>query len=182
MRLPQRPQATPFHRFGKKLRVRARFWTFAAINLSQRTPCGVQGNSWEVGEVDCSHYLEQFFPESARQSVLSRIPLDITLGLDIRGPGGGRWSFRRSSGELMQVRRDLDPSAQVVYRMDTATFEAIVQCRQTPQEAFFAQRIEIEGDIEKALTLATLFEDFTRKFPYGPHLRQGDVHATHLSG
>jgi SCP-2 sterol transfer family len=130
--------------------------------------------------VDCSHYLEQFFPEAARQSFLSRIPLDITLGLDIRGPGGGRWSYCWSCGELTQVRRDLDPSAQVVYRTDTATFTAIVEGRQTPQEAFFAQRIEIEGDMEKALTLATLIESFTREFPYGPHLCQGDAHAAHL--
>jgi hypothetical protein len=128
-------------------------------------------------EVDCSHYMEEFFPESAKQSGLSRIPLDITVGLDIRGPGGGSWSYRWNNGDLIEVRRALDPSAQVVFHMDTPTFEAIVGCRQTLQEAFFAQRIEVEGDVEKALALANLIQNFTRDFPYGRCLQEGNVHA-----
>jgi hypothetical protein len=132
-------------------------------------------------KVDCSHYMEQFFPESARRSVLSRIPLEIVIGLEIRGAGGGGWSYRWAKGELIQMRRDLDPQAQVVFRMDMPTFESIVESRQGLQEAFFARQIEVEGDIEKALTLATLFEEFAREFPYGAHLHEGDAHAGSLS-
>ena len=131
--------------------------------------------------MDCFHYMEQFFPESARQSRLSRIPVDVTLGLEIRGQGGGRWSYRWSKGELITMGRYLDPGAQVVYRTDKTTFEAIVSCRETLQDAFFDQRIEIEGNIETALMLATLFQEFTREFPYRPQSHQGDVNAARLS-
>jgi len=124
--------------------------------------------------------MEQFFPESARRSVLSRLPLDITVSLDIRGQGGGGWSYRWSNGELIQVRRDLDPTAQVLFRTDTQTFAAIIGSRQSMQEAFFAQRIEIEGDVEKALLLARLFEEFTHEYPYGPQLQEGELHAGSL--
>ena len=50
--------------------------------------------------------------------------------------------------------------------MDVDTFEAVVGGRQTPEEAFLARRIEIAGDIEKALKLAILFEHFVAEFPY----------------
>jgi hypothetical protein len=36
----------------------------------------------------------------------------------------------------------------------------------TPQEAFFARQIEIDGDIERALKLAVLLEQFITEFPY----------------
>ena len=47
-----------------------------------------------------------------------------------------------------------------MYRTDPATFADVVRGRQSPQEAFFARRIEIEGDVEKALKLAVLFDHF----------------------
>ena len=47
--------------------------------------------------------------------------------------------------------------AEATYRMDVATFVAVVSGRESPQEAFFARRIEIAGNIEKGLKLAVLF-------------------------
>jgi hypothetical protein len=131
--------------------------------------------------MDCRDYTERFLPEAARQSVLSRIPLDITLALDIRGPGGGGWSYRWNHGELTEVCSELDPKAHVIFRMDLDTFEAIVSGRLIPELAFFAQRIELEGDPELALKLAFLFEQFTREFPYRPQLHERAVHAGNLS-
>jgi thioester reductase-like protein len=132
--------------------------------------------------LDCAHYVEQFFPESACRSPLARVPLTILLGLHIRGSGGGCWSCRWRDGKLVQVSRDLAPDAAVIYHTDTATFEAVIQGRQTPQDAFGARQIEIEGDIEKGLKLAVLFEEFVKEFPYRPPHRREAVHATSLSG
>jgi nucleoside-diphosphate-sugar epimerase len=122
---------------------------------------------------DCSRYVEQFFPESARRSSLARVPLDVTVGLEVAGRGGGCWTCRWVGGEPI-VRRGLAPGADVVYRTDLATFDAVVRGRQTPQEAFFARRIEIEGDIEKGLKLAALFGQLVKECPYAP-----DLHAEH---
>jgi hypothetical protein len=131
--------------------------------------------------LDCAQYIERFFPESASRSALARVPLSIHLGLHIRGPGGGHWSCCWRDGELVQVRRGLAPDAAVVYHTDTPTFEAVIQGRQTPQQAFFARQIEIEGDVEKGLKLAVLFEQFVKEFPYQPPPRRETRHAASLS-
>jgi nucleoside-diphosphate-sugar epimerase len=120
------------------------------------------------GTVDCADYVEWFFPDAARRSTLARLPLDLTFGLEVRGPGGGRWRCRWSGRELAEVRRGPAAGAAVVYRMDRATFDSVVRGRESPQAAFFARRIEIEGDLEKALKLAVLFGQFVKECPYRP--------------
>jgi hypothetical protein len=121
---------------------------------------------------DCAEYLETFFPDAARQSVLARIPLTVTVGLDIRGPGGGQWLCRWADGELLTVGRAACTIADVTYQMDVSTFMAVVRAKITPQEGFFERRIEIAGDVKMALKLAVLFGQLAEEFPYGPRPRQ----------
>jgi thioester reductase-like protein len=117
--------------------------------------------------LDCAHYMETFFPAQAPRSPLARAAaLDLTIALDIRGQGGGQWSCRWAQGELAGVCRGLDARAEVTYRTDVATFAAVVAGRQTPQEAFFARRIDIAGDVEKGLKLTVLLQQFLKEFPY----------------
>jgi thioester reductase-like protein len=125
-----------------------------------------RGKSRGSARLDCARYVEQFFPESVARSVLSRLPVDVTLGLDVRGAGGGRWTLRLRPGEPVEVRRGATSAAPIVYRLSPETFEAIVRGRETPQEAFFGRRIEVLGDVEKALKLAVLFGEFVRECPY----------------
>jgi hypothetical protein len=132
--------------------------------------------------LDCSHYIEEFFPRHAGRSILARaLRLDITIALDVRGAGGGRWSCRWARGDLIGVSRGLVRDADVIYRTDAATFAAIIQGRQIPQEAFFARRIEIEGELEKGLKLAVLFGHFVREFPYQPPENPEAMDAAALS-
>jgi hypothetical protein len=132
-------------------------------------------------KVDCAHYIEEFFAAHAPRSPLARAAgLDLTIALDIRGPGGGHWSCRWTRGELAGVQRGLDARAEVTYRTDTATFAAVVGGRQSPQDAFFARRIEIAGDVEKALKLTVLFGQFLKEAPYPPFLRTETLNAIPL--
>ncbi len=124
----------------------------------------------------CRRYVEQFFPESLARSSLARVSIDVTLGLDVAGAGGGRWSCRLGGGAAT-VRRGLEPAAEVVYRTDPATFEAVVRGRQSPQEAFLDRRIEIAGDVEKGLKLAVLFERFVKECPYREPLAAEETDA-----
>jgi nucleoside-diphosphate-sugar epimerase/predicted lipid carrier protein YhbT len=115
----------------------------------------------------CVQYVEQMFPRQARQSRLARAArLNLLVALDIRGPGGGQWSCQWTHGELTYVRRGLEDHAEVTYQTDLATFEAVVQGCLTPQQAFFEHRIAIRGDLETALKLAVLFDQFLRENPY----------------
>jgi nucleoside-diphosphate-sugar epimerase len=109
----------------------------------------------------CAHYLEHLLPERARHSPLVHaLPAGLVLAFDVRGPGGGVWSCRRVGDCCLEVRRGLDPGAAVVYRIDVSTLDDLIKCRKTPQTAFFDGRIEIDGDVEKALKLAVLIEQF----------------------
>jgi thioester reductase-like protein len=119
----------------------------------------------------CAVYIEQIFPQQGRKSRLARwAGLNLTVSLDLRGPGGGQWSCKWTAGNLVSVSRGMAEEAAVTYHTDTATFDAVVNGRQTPQDAFFDQRIEITGDMETALKLATLFGQFLREFPASwPH-------------
>jgi thioester reductase-like protein len=117
--------------------------------------------------VNCAHYLEEFFPEAARRSTLADLPLDADVVLEVRGPGGGVWSCRWAGGEV-RVRRGRRGGADVGYRLDGPTFAEVVLGRLPAQEAFFGGRVEVEGDVEKALKLAVLFEQVVRECPYQP--------------
>jgi thioester reductase-like protein len=129
--------------------------------------------------VDCRAYVESFFPAHAGLSTLARvITLDLTVGLEVRGPGGGQWTCRWAGGELLGISRCLPERAGIVYRLDAGTFAAIVRGRQTPQDAFFARQIAIEGDVEKALKLALLFGQFVKEFPYPPARTREAVDAS----
>jgi thioester reductase-like protein len=119
----------------------------------------------------CAEYIEQVFPRQARRSRLSReAGLDLTVCIDVRGPGGGQWSCKWRQGELIYARSGLEDGAAVTYHTDAATFQAVVSGLQTPQEAFFEQRIAITGDLETALKLAVLFGQFLAENPLAqPH-------------
>jgi hypothetical protein len=154
--------------------------------LAARLLAFAQADGWGRGRaaprvvaarVDCARYVEEFFPRAARESALARVPLDLTVGLDVRGAGGGQWTCRWAGGELLEVRPGLAPGAAISYRTDAATFDEIVRGRTGPQEAFFARRVEIEGDPEKALKFAALLEQFVRECPYAPEAEVTDADA-----
>lgn len=116
--------------------------------------------------VDCADYVERHLPEGARQSRLARIPIDVTLGLEVRGPGGGRWFCRWVEGLLTEVCHRKEDRPEVTYRMDVATFASVISGKETPQAAFIGRRIEIRGSMDKGLKVAALFGQFVREFPY----------------
>jgi thioester reductase-like protein len=118
--------------------------------------------------VDCRDYIERYFPAAAEESFLAQLPIDIALGFQVRGPGGGDWLCRVKHGCVTEVVRNTIEPADVVYRTDVETFAAVVRAAQTPQSAFFSRRIQITGSIEKGLKLATLFARFVREHPYQP--------------
>jgi thioester reductase-like protein/predicted lipid carrier protein YhbT len=112
----------------------------------------------------CANYLETIFPQQARKSRLAQeIGLHLTVAFDLRGEGGGQWSCNWRHGELTSMSPGLDDRAEVIYHTDTTTFEAIISGRLAPQQAFFDERITLTGDLETALKLMVLFNQFLRE-------------------
>jgi predicted lipid carrier protein YhbT len=102
---------------------------------------------------------------------------DLAFAFDIQGAGGGQWSCRWKPGGHLEVSRGLDAQAAVTYRTDAPTFAALVRNQQTPQEVFFAGRVEIAGDVETGLKLAALFERFLAEAPYETPQHTEVLHA-----
>src|SRR5262249_29617974 len=117
----------------------------------------------------CRLYLEQVATEPHRHSSLARaIPFDVVFGLDVHGPGGGKWSCHWTGGRGLEVRGGLTAAAALTYRTNLAVFDALVRGRQSPHRAFFDGDVQIDGDVEKALVLAPLIEQFLTENPYRP--------------
>ena len=139
---------------------------FAVENRWGRGPSSRAKASPSSATSRCAEYIEQIFPRQARRSRLAReAGLDLTVCIDLRGPGGGQWTCKWTAGELVYTKRRLEEQAAVTYHTDTATFEAVVHGLQSPQAAFFEQRIAITGDLETALKLAVLFGQFLAEHP-----------------
>ena len=123
---------------------------------------------------DCAHYIEEVFPVRANASRLAHeAGLDLLVSVDLGSPAEGQWSCQWRRGDLVHVHRGLHPGAGVTFTTDSATFEAIVLGRQTPQEAFFEQRIAISGELETALKLVVLFGQFLIENPGAQPKRKG---------
>ncbi len=106
------------------------------------------------------HYLERVLPMRMKNSPVAEVlPDGLIFVLDVRGPGGGQWSYRCDEGSL-RVWRGRAADASVAYRMEAPALADVLQRRQTAQQAFFDGRIDIEGDAEKAMKLALLIEQF----------------------
>lgn len=130
-----------------------------------------------VWTLDPAHYLECVLPEQVHQSpVSSALPRGLLFAVDINGPGGGQWSCC-CGDRAISVQRCLNPSATLTYRMDASTFEGLVRGRQTARNAFFNGQIEINGNMEKALMLAMLIEQFLAERPNRPGRERETLHA-----
>jgi predicted lipid carrier protein YhbT len=129
----------------------------------------------------CARYIEQVFPRQAQSSRLARTAkLNLVVSFDIAGPGGGQWSCRWTQGELAYVNRGLEEAAEVCYQTDTATFQSLLNGRQSPQQAFFDQRITVTGNLETALKLAHLFDQFLQENPVTSNNRMEAMDAVTL--
>jgi putative sterol carrier protein len=106
---------------------------------------------------------QRLLPDLQKLSVTFAIVLNAQAG----GPAGDAWTLTIANGVLVSVARGaLQP--QCSFRLDTSTFLEIAAGRLSPQFAFFQRRIDIEGQIETGLRLATVLAGFFKQFPFDP--------------
>ena len=81
---------------------------------------------------------------------------------DVEDPG---WRIAIENGRLSYVGHQ-GPEPACRFRLDLRTLLEVVAARCTPAEAFFDERIDIEGDMETGLKLSTVLEPFFQRFPF----------------
>ncbi len=75
------------------------------------------------------------------------------------------WSLRINHGRLEEISTN-GKLCQTTFIVNGNTFERIITGKLPPQQAFFQKKVDITGNIEKGLMLATVLSAFFRKYPY----------------
>lgn len=82
------------------------------------------------------------------------------------------WSLQIDHGRLEKISLN-GTVCQCTFLVDGDTFERIVTGKLPPQQAFFRKKVDIKGNIEKGLMLATVLAAFFRKYPYQAGVHDG---------
>lgn len=109
-------------------------------------------------------YFTLFLTGKLNQSLLPDLR-SLTARFRIVTGHDGHWSLDVQQGVLRSISRN-GAAPQCTFTVDSNTFLEIVGGRLAPQQAFFNRRIEINGDIETGLRVASVLAQFFRKFPY----------------
>lgn len=111
-------------------------------------------------------YFEEFLPSILGKLLLEDLhELTSCAEIGVQGVDDPPWRIAIERGRLSYVgHRGPEPVCR--FRLDLPTLLEVVAARCTPAEAFFDERIDIEGDLETGLKLSTVLEPFFQRFPF----------------
>jgi nucleoside-diphosphate-sugar epimerase/putative sterol carrier protein len=115
---------------------------------------------------DC--YFREFLPGKLNQQLIENLKnLSAVVSINIQDEKTSNWALEIKGGMLKAVSQDSLP-VECRYLLDAETFEQIARGRLQPQQAFFDGRANIEGDMERALQVATALSEFCKSHPFDP--------------
>ncbi len=112
----------------------------------------------------------QLLPNLKNLSATCRIVVEDAAALS----PSRTWSLSIDGGRLERISQNGE-DCQCTFSLASDTFVSIVGGELTPQQAFFQSSVNIEGDIEAGLRLATVLAAFFRKWPYKPQPCGGEL-------
>ena len=128
-----------------------------------------------------AEYFEEFLPTFVERSTVARL---ASLTADVRfvfkdvDDGHSLCAFR--AGRLAEVHRSNNGAREDFgYRVDISTFLKVIANQLDPLEAFLSGRVEMFGDIERALKMAMVLRQFNSEFPF--HSRQSPSNSGRAS-
>lgn len=113
----------------------------------------------------CAAYFESFLPERIDRSAVARA---TAMDIDVRFVIGGREDYlcQFRGGRLLNVFRDCTTIKEHVgYRATERAFWHAISGQARPEELFLSGEADIHGDVEQALKLAVILNEFSREFP-----------------
>jgi len=112
------------------------------------------------------HYFEAFLPTIFGRLLIPDLErLTTCFAIEVTDLDAPPWCIAIEAGRLVGVGHD-GPEPLCTFQLDTATLLEVVAARVAPAEAFFARRIELEGDMELGLKLSTVLAPFFEGFPF----------------
>jgi nucleoside-diphosphate-sugar epimerase/predicted lipid carrier protein YhbT len=113
-------------------------------------------------------YFDRFLTGKMHQQLLPNLKhLQASCRITVEDIPGRSWSLRIHEGRLEEISQN-GMLCQCTFLLRSNTFCAIVGGRLAPQQAFFQRKINIEGDMETGLRLATVLAAFFKKWPCEP--------------
>lgn len=149
-------------------------WDHAAIHRlidvarrnawGRRSPCRSRPPALDP----VSAYFESFLPDRLPRSGLAEMTsLTTTFRFIVDDVADGEWVCSFQEGRLAGIKRGANGVKEdFAYRMGSPAFFDIVSARVDPQEVFLEGRAEVSGDIEQALKMGMIFQQFNREHPY----------------
>ncbi|MBW2314451.1 MAG: SCP2 sterol-binding domain-containing protein [Deltaproteobacteria bacterium] len=117
-------------------------------------------------EAPVTRYFQEFLPGlfgrlliADLESLSTRFAIEVT---DLAAPA---WRIEIEAGRIVRVEHD-GPEPSCTFRLDGATLLEVAAAKVLPAEAFFAKRIDLEGDMELGLKLSTVLAPFFEGFPF----------------
>ena len=115
-------------------------------------------------------YFSSFLADKMHKQLLPNLKnLSATCRIVVEDIAAGPWSLSIDKGRLERISFNGE-NCQCTFFLASDTFTSIVRGKLAPQQAFFQRDIDIEGDIETGLKLATVLAAFFKKWPYRSQL------------
>jgi predicted lipid carrier protein YhbT len=113
-----------------------------------------------------NRYFDVFLADKQHQPLLPGLKrLNATCRIVVEDIPDKSWTLAIEQGCLERISLN-GMDCQCTYTVNHRTFADIVSGRLAPQKAFFQRKVEIDGDMETGLRLATVLADFFRQWPY----------------
>jgi predicted lipid carrier protein YhbT len=125
-------------------------------------------------------YFEDFLPTLFGRLLIPDLEsLTTCFAIEVTDLDGPPWRIGIEAGRLVSVGQE-GPEPLCTFRLDGETLLEVASAQVLPAEAFFAKRIDLEGDMEHGLKLSTVLAPFFAGFPFhadGPDAPAGEGHA-----
>lgn len=117
-------------------------------------------------------YFDDFLVEKMNKQLLPNLrSLSATCRIDVEDVGCSR-ALKIEQGRLVKISHN-SMDCQCSFLVNYDTFCRIVSGKLVPQKAFFKRKVDIQGDMETGLKLATVLAEFFQKWPYQPAVEHG---------
>jgi predicted lipid carrier protein YhbT len=139
------------------------------LGYAQRVKWGKRRSEMNVAEKSSDYIVERYFDEFLADKMYKQLlpnlrSLSATCCINVEDVGRS-WALKIEQGRLMKISHN-SMDCQCAFLINFETFCRIVSGRLVPQKAFFKRKVDIQGDMETGLKLATVLAEFFQKWPY----------------
>ncbi|MFQ5489673.1 MAG: SDR family oxidoreductase, partial [Phycisphaerae bacterium] len=132
-----------------------------------RTPAKLGNPRLPGGQIDPRWYFEEFLPLTVPRSKVAQVEaLTAVVRYTITGPSQWEGVCRFEGGRLEETRRaPTELVEEFEYRLSYEDFENVVTRKKPLQDVFYHGSAEMTGDVERALKMVPIIDEFLKEFP-----------------